>query len=252
MITEPRRFGYRADPPDTRDRARARRPGATRITERRMDLLVSRIRDQGATSSCVGHACVAGVELLYALQAQPVPRLSPAHAYWLARDQDDIADEDEGAHIRSCVRALRKVGCCGEGEWPLKRDTINVRPPMSAEMSGIRFADLRYERVQFGAEAVLDALQDGCPVVVGLQVGNVFVDHYGDDTIPAPSAREVMLGGHAVLACAFDRSGERIRIANSWSTTWGDQGFAWLEAAWFDRPTTGDAWALVPSTGANQ
>ncbi|HMI91693.1 MAG TPA: hypothetical protein VK509_10045, partial [Polyangiales bacterium] len=93
MMSEPRHFGYLPDPFDARDRTLARRPGLTRVAEVRMDHLVTRIRNQGQTSSCVGHACVTGVELLHALEGRPVPNLSPAHAYWLGRAQDGFQDE---------------------------------------------------------------------------------------------------------------------------------------------------------------
>ncbi|HMI91195.1 MAG TPA: hypothetical protein VK509_07515, partial [Polyangiales bacterium] len=126
------------------------------------------------------------------------------------------------------------------------RAHINERPGLTAEMSGIRFADLTYERVNTDVESVLDALQLGSPVVIGMEVGNVFVDHMGEDTIPAPSPREVMLGGHAMLVCGQDRFGERVRIANSWGDWYGDKGFAWLASEWLERPSSGDFWALVP------
>ena len=247
-----RSYGYLPDPADARDRGFAAKPGLTRITERRMDLLVRKVRNQLQSSSCVGHGVGSGVELRCALDQQPVPNLSPMHAYWLGRAQDGFQHEDAGAYIRSAIRAVRKVGVCGETDWPLDMERINERPPMSAEMSGIRFADLAYERVTGGAERVLDALQLGAPVVLGTLVGNVFADHFGDDTIPAPGPREVMLGGHCVLACGFDRGGERVRILNSWGTGWGSGGFAWLEAAWFDLPATQDMWALTSNAGAGE
>ena len=241
-----RHFGYRPDPHDPRDRLHAGRTGMTRLQERRMDRLCGPVRDQGPTSSCVGHACVEAVELLFALEGQGGLRLSPAHAYWLARAQDHFEHEDAGAFIRSCIKALRAVGCCGQTGWPLDPARINERPPMHEEMSGVKYADLTYERVTGGSEGVLDAIQMGRPVVFGTQVGNVFVDHFGDSTIPAPGPSEVLLGGHAVLACAFADFGARVRIQNSWSPMWGDQGFAWISRDWFDSPLTSDVWCLVP------
>lgn len=245
MITTPRNWGYRPDPADERDRMHAPKPGVTRITERRMDLLVRRIHDQLSSSSCVGHGVASSIVLAYALAQRDIPDLSPMHAYWLARAQDGFQHEDAGAYIRSCIRAVRKVGCCGMTEWPLNMDLINARPPMSAEMSGIRFADLSYERVTGGSEGVLDALQAGHPVVFGTQVGYVFMDHVGDDTIPAPRPGEVMLGGHCVYAAGLDRGGERVRIVNSWGTSWADKGFAWIEREWFDLSATQDCWAII-------
>lgn len=248
MITEPRGFGYRPDPIDTRDHRFAAPAGLTRIADRRMDLLIAYIRDQLSSSSCVGQAWALLIELCRAVEGHPTVRLSAMHAYLMARMQDGFHEEDAGAFIRSGAKAITKVGVCSETEWPLDLRKINARPPLSAEISGVKFADLAYQRVFGGAEGVLDALQMGRPCIFGTLVGNVFVDHVGEDTIPAPGPREVMLGGHALVAAGFDRHGERIRIANSWGRGWGDNGFAWMQAEWFDLSATQDIWCVVPRT----
>lgn len=249
MITEPRGFGWKKDPHDARDRMHARRAGLTRIEGRRMDGLVQKVRDQGQTGSCVGHACVSGLELLYALEGRGITPLSPMHAYWNARARDGFQHEDGGAYIRSCLTVMRAVGCCAESELPLDAETINDKPPQRAENAGIRFADFRYERIAGGPEHVLDALQSGFPVVMGTNVTSAFVFCSDDQTIPAPKRGDVRQGGHAFLLVGFDRRGERIRMLNSWGGRepggWGDAGFAWLDPGWIEDPTTQDVIALV-------
>ena len=150
------------------------------------------------------------------------------------------------------MRALREVGCCTEHEWPLDVARINQRPPLNAEMSGIRFADVAFERVTGGPEHVLDALQLGHPVVFGVEVTSHFVACLSDDTIPAPKTTDVRSGGHCVLACGFDRGGARIRFLNSWSRDYGDNGFGWLDPGWFSDREASDIHALVRSKPAVQ
>jgi hypothetical protein len=243
-------FGWKKDPYDARDRMHMGRPGLVRTEGRRMDLLIEHVRHQGGSSSCVGHAIVAALELLYAILGRPITRLSPKHAYWVARAIDGFQHEDGGAFIRSGLRGGKGVGFCPESMLPLDVETINERPPEDAENAGITFADFKYERVLSGAEGVLDALQSGHPVVMGVNVTNVFAYPSGDEVIPAPTRNEVRIGGHAFLLCGFDRHGERIRMLNSWGRGWADGGFAWLDPAWIDDPSSQDVIALI-ATGPN-
>ena len=243
-----RGFGWKKEPFDQRDHRFSARPGLTRVTEVRHDQLDRYVRDQDMSSSCVGHACVAALELLCAILGLPVTRLSPLHAYWLARAKDDFQFEDGGAFIRSCLLAMRAVGCGPESMLPLNAATlaaINERPSEALENAGIKAADFRFERITGGPEAVLDALQLGHPVVMGTNVTSAFVRPKKGEVIPAPKRGDSREGGHAFLICGYDRFGARLIMKNSWSIGWGDGGFALLEPEWVDDPTTQDVHAII-------
>lgn len=245
-----RAFGWRKQPDDPRDRVHARQ-GLVRTSERRLDTLIGHVRDQGNTSSCVGHACVAALELLYAVAGRPIAPRSPDHAYYVAREVDGFQREDGGAYIRSCFKAGRRVGFCSEARLPLRSaEHINERPPQEAENEGIVLADFAYERITGGTEAVLDALQSGHPVVMGANVTSTFVACSSSATIPAPKQGDVRRGGHAFLLCGYDGFGARIRMLNSWSRGWGDDGFAWLDPRWCSESEASDVIALVATPEA--
>lgn len=245
MTLNGRHFGWKKDRHDAHARTFARSPGLTRLESVRYDALIPKIRDQGPTSSCVGHACVNALELMAAIEGNPVPRLSPAHAYWLARAQDGFEHEDGGAFISSCVKALRQVGCCDEGEWPLDPARINVRPSLQAEMSGVKFADIESQRIDADPDAVADVLQLGHIPMLGVNVTTPFVFCHDNQPIPAPKPGDVRQGGHAFAVVGFVEYAKYFLIENSWGTSFGFGGLALVERDWFTDREASDVVAIV-------
>lgn len=212
-------------------------------------LLVRRVRDQGDESSCVGRSTNAALELVREIAGLPRIDLSDHATYYGARARDNYQGEDAGAHIRSAMYYVHRYGVPGEKTWPSRTATINVEPTLEADLDGFVLADGIYARVR-GAEEVLDALDTKRVIVFGTQVTDAFMRHRGADTFPAPRATERKLGGHAMVACGHADHGARVRILNSWSDEWGDDGFAWVETELFDLPETQDMWAMLPMAEA--
>ncbi len=246
-----RGLGYKPDKLDERDRLYGvKRAAAPRMVEQRFDDLVVHVRDQGGTNSCVGQSMRSGVEVRRALDGEQHIDLSALGLYWPARAVDGFHREDGGALIRSAAYVAHKFGIPTERSWPFREGSVNTRPAMSAELDGMTRADGSYERVRghggAQAEAVLDALQARCPVVFGTMITEAVTTHVGNGTVPAPSALEPRLGGHAMVALGFDRGGERVRVLNSWGADYADHGFVWLATDWFADALTMDIWALLP------
>lgn len=244
-------FGWRPDPEDQRDRLFKLHMGATprAVESMSMSSLSGRVRDQESSNGCTGFSITAAMQTRRRLDglADASEELSPQALYWHLRALDGFADEDGGGYIRSGIRAARAVGVCREESWPFDVARINQRPSMTAEIEGVARYHGTYERITesgpWCAERVLDALQNKMPVVFGTQVTNAFMAHRGTGTIAAPKPLETRVGGHALCALGFDRSGERIRIKNSWGL-WADRGFAWIDPDWFADHETQDIWVF--------
>ncbi len=247
------RFGYLPDKLDGRDKPFKLHMGdAPRASEAtRMLGLAGPVRDQGNTGSCVGQSCAEAVQVRRRLDGGPAhEQLSALALYWHARAVDGPVDEDGGTYIRNAIRVARNVGVCSQDSWPFDERRVNERPPMMAEIEGLASFEGNYERISeqgvWRAERVLDALQSSSPVVFGTQVTSLFMMHRGDSVLAAPKPDEPRVGGHAVLALAFKDHGRAVWIRNSWGTSWGSHGGAWISSDWLADPETQDAWTLRP------
>ena len=77
--------------------------------------------------------------------------------------------------------------------------------------------------------AIEASIASGKPVVMRIPVYDGFWDASTSNyTVDVPGSSEVFHGWHAVFAPKYDAAG--VWIENSWSTYWGDQG--WAELSW--------------------
>ena len=161
------------------------------------------IRDQGQTSSCVGHGAVAFLE------STPLPqRGMPFTPYQLYRDIQKV-DEWPGAEpdyygtsVHAALRVLRDRGYCAEYRW----------------------AETLYEALRW--------LAFKSPLLIGVDWYEGMFKSDADGFIHA-SGR--VRGGHCVLVSGMSLSRAAVRITNSWGVGWGQGGRAWLLFSDFER-----------------
>jgi hypothetical protein len=236
-----RGLGYRPDPNDARDlkfSARAKASG-TLPTAVDHSTSVLGILDQGATSSCVGHAWAAAIRLGLTLDGEAAPALpSPLAVYYWARAETGDQNADDGTFIRSAAKALQRFGFPPFSEWPTDAALVNSGPPHRVYKAAYDRKGMRgYQRIVMGdLDGIRRALWGGSPVVFGMTVRESFLDHTGDGLIDIDSGP--IAGGHAL--CIVGYEGARFRIQNSWGTSWGAHGFAWVSAERMKQAT--DIW----------
>jgi len=81
--------------------------------------------------------------------------------------------------------------------------------------------------------AVKENLSQGAPVVIGMMVGQSFMQPMkGQDVwVPEDGDENMMgFGGHAMCVVGYDdnKYGGAFLIMNSWGPEWGNNGFAWI------------------------
>jgi hypothetical protein len=242
-MTDDRALGYLPDEHDERDAVF----GAPRLGTRQPRLeAVSHLhsfrrwRDQGASNSCVGHGVVQQVEAARARAGLPEVALSPLGAYTTGRLYMGPTLVDTGSRPRDVLRGGAKLGIAREASWPLDLDRINERLPAELEAEGVALkGSYEYQRVGVGltgaafVDAVLDALQFG-PVGWGRQVRASYLEHKGEDVLPAPTQDERVGGGHYTVIVASRLNGAEILDLNSW----GGWGFSESVSVGVDRRVT--------------
>lgn len=187
-----RKFG-RLVSPDPRDRMfQVHRSRSTRVRRYWRDSAAW--YDQGDTSSCVGHAWAH-----WAVNAPVVQRIDPFGVYTLARFLDEWDGEDyDGTSVRAGAKVMLALGYIAEYRWAT---TLQL---------------------------AIDALLEQGPVVVGTTwYEGMFEPDRGGFIHPTGDA----VGGHAYLWTGVDTKAEKIRVKNSWSQQWGQDGRAWLSFA---------------------
>lgn len=147
--------------------------------------------DQGEQPHCVGYAWA------HWLINYPLSQfIYPSGIYRVAQHLDEWDGQDyEGTSVRAGAKVLQELGFISEYRWA------------------------------WSLEPLVDTLLEVGPVVIG-------VDWHADMMEPDRSgflhASGAVDGGHAVLLNGVDTKARKLRVKNSWSRAWGNDGRAWL------------------------
>jgi len=240
-------FGWRRDKLDHRDIKYSAYPiQVKKPIDLREHMPV--IYDQGQTSSCVANATAAAFE--YVRMAQTLPDWIPSRLfiYWLARSYEGSTITDDGSQIRDAVKAVSKVGAPSEKIWPFSIDHVNTRPTVEAFNAAKHSMILSYDSVPQKLEHILSCLTHNGPVLFGSSVFSE-IQTTTDGYIPMPGPDEQPIGGHAMLIVGWQPDTQRFIIRNSWSESWGDKGYGYMDAAYIlNESLTDDLWVLWKST----
>lgn len=250
--------GWLPDSPDARDWSASARFGAPRGLPREALTLwdhVRRVRDQGPTSSCVGHAIGSGVDVrirkLGISFYEPSPIGIYTNARTLARGERDEKLEDVGSFPRLAMKGIRDVGIASEDAVPFDPARVNDELKWSAFQDASRLIVFQWYRVYaVGAsrsDEVANALAQGYPVVFGATLDPAFFDSRGATIMQWGAEKR---GGHMLCLVGYRTRSDGAReflVLNSWGEGWGAGGYTWIHEAALGSDRVGDVYALVVS-----
>jgi hypothetical protein len=244
-------LGYNRDDLDHRDRLYAPRVSVSTLPSSfDLSALDPEIRDQGPAGSCTAFTGVGAFDYERRRQGLPFLGGSPLFLYAAERVIEGSFGTDGGAQIRTIGKALAQYGLCSEGEWPYDLAKLNTRPDESDFVSALNNQVLQYSSVAVDAQIMMACLFEGFEIMVGFQVYDGYERCGSDGMIKAPSIWQSPLGGHANRIVAYDAtrarySGVLFKTANSWSKSWGAQGYAWFPDSYIcNRRYAADFWKL--------
>lgn len=188
------------------------------------------ILDQGSIGSCLANAIYA---LIYILSNGKY-KLSRLQLYMCYRaiDGSSLCD-DSGGTIRGGMDAIKKYGISSESFWPYVNLTTNFDKlaPSKSFVSTYTLKNFVYLFIKQDLNSIKKCLMSGKPIVLGIAMYNSFetpdVDKYGVIPIPNTST-ETLLGGHAILLVGYDDKTKVFKFQNSWSISWGDNGYGYI------------------------
>lgn len=199
---------------------------------RKTTTCVPPILDQGQLGTCAANEisnalryCVGKVEGMSS-EWQP----SRLFIYYFTRlSEGSPVDKDTGISIKGGMDAINKYGACNETTWPYDISQYTIKPSDNAVSEAqSHIPGFVYLSVPQNLVHLKQALVSGFPVVIGIQVYESFEseDVAKSGVVPMPDTQtEKNLGGHCVCIYSYDDASQRFTLSNSWSSTWGNQGF---------------------------
>lgn len=222
-----RKYGWKRDLPDHRDlkylaRVYAETPPVVDLRPH-----CPPVYDQGAMGSCTANAICAAIEFDQLKEHKTLRMPSRLFVYYNERTLEGTTESDDGASLRSGMKALNRWGYCTERAWPYLETHLLRKPHTEAYERAEKKIITNYASVGQSLAELKATLAEGFPVVVGISVYESFesktMETYGVGQMPKP--RERLLGGHAVLLVGYDQHQRTWLLRNSWGVTWGDKGY---------------------------
>src|ERR1700754_4147973 len=194
---------------------------------------------QGHQGSC--HACSSAygartvAEAARTGQDPNTLRYSPSFLY------NQIGLENcQGSYIERAMEFMTKSGSVPYAQFPYDDQDCSRQPDQQLLELARQYKMRGFNRLTPGdrnnvidLHAIKENLSQGAPVVIGMMVGGSYMQPmFGQDVwTPTAEDRQMMgFGGHAQCVVGYDdrKYGGAFLIMNSWSSKWGNNGFAWV------------------------
>lgn len=184
--------------------------------------------DQQWIGSCVPHGGAGAWEYVASLNpANRKFKLGKLSLYaWVRLLGGFPLSVDSGAYIRDICKVLANQGGADVAVDPYLPNNYQQTPSLTVELNASKHKALKYVSVPVDVNAIKAVIASGYPVIIGFSVTNNFFSTGADGMVPLPTG--TIVGGHCVLIVGYDDVTGRFEIRNSWGTSWGKNGNAFM------------------------
>lgn len=221
---------------------------------RKVDLRagMTKVENQGETSSCVANAVAGSFEYWVKRATQADFDVSRLFIYYNARWRNGDQDKDEGSVIQLAMEGLKEFGACAEEKWPFDKPLLLKKPNREAYKAADQVKIKEMNQVPLELKAWKQALASGYPIVFGCLLFESFDQcNQRGGVVPMPNPADVSReshGGHSMTAVGYSDKEQVFIVRNSWGDQWGDKGYCYMPYDYLMNPrfNGGDSWVFVP------
>ncbi|MEW6557303.1 MAG: DNRLRE domain-containing protein [Elusimicrobiota bacterium] len=165
---------------------------------------------------------------------------SPAYIY-----NQINGGQDAGSTISSALNILSSQGCASFITMPYNDKDYLTQPSVEAKTEAAKYKIVMYRRVNIlDTSEMKRFLKAGYPVVIAMKVGENFLTYrLKNNSYVYSSLGEKTYGWHAVTVIGYNDNKQAFKFINSWSTSYGDNGYAWISYDFFPQVTAEGYWA---------
>jgi C1A family cysteine protease len=191
------------------------------------------IEPQGSEGSCVAFAAgyaTRSIEQYYKTNSSSFSYASNLFSPEFLYNQTKVnTDCNSGSSYLTVLEFLKTNGVCTWETMPYSYNNgCSLLPTASQSSEAANFTISSYAGVYTNdITAIKSLLLSNHPVMIGIFPDNSFFNATPDFVWRSYSGSQY--GGHAVTIVGYDDARNAFKIINSWGTTWGDNGYSWID-----------------------
>ncbi|WP_345990001.1 C1 family peptidase [Chryseobacterium sp. Chry.R1] len=196
----------------------------------------SRVGDQGKEGSCVAWATAYAAASSLELNFKGITQSrSPEYVY----NQIKVGTCEQGAYVTAGLNLIKDQGVCSWDEMPYTDDECSTQPNNTQKSAASNHKFTSWATVdKTDIAGVKNLLSMNLPIIIAVNVDQSFYDmgskgwvwksHYGKS-----------YGGHAICVIGYDDNKKAFKVQNSWGSSWGSNGFFWIDYNFFAKTFNG-------------